>query len=146
MTTETTNPNDLITLDDLEALGVDLSSEEDKARAQKWITYASNYLRVIASNNGYDLDEKLNIDDAGGGQYRSVVEMVVANAAIRGFARNLSIPDATQWSQSATPYSESVSMPGGASEAYFKAKELKLLGFYDVSGKSQTSILRGVRG
>ena len=135
-----------ITLADLEALGVDITSEEDKARAQKWITYASNYLRVIASNNGYNLDEKLNIDDAGGGQYRSVVEMVVANAAIRGFARNLSIPDATQWSQAATPYSESVSMPAGASEAYFKAKELKLLGFYDVSGKSQTSIMRGVRG
>lgn len=146
MATETTNPNDLITIDDLRAMGVEIVTADDEARAAKWITYASNYLRVIATNNGYNLGEKLKIDDAAGGQYRSVVEMVVSNAALRGYSRNLQVPDATQWSQAATPYSESYSLPAGASEAYFKQKELKLLGFDTVSGKGQMSVLRGVRG
>ena len=146
MATENPNPNDLITVQDLRDLGVEITTDNDEARAAKWITFVSNYLRVIATNNGLNLDEKLNIDDTAGGQYRSVVEMVVSNAVIRGYERNLQVPDATQWSQSATPYSESYSLPSGASEAYFKAKELKLLGFNTVSGKGQMSIMRGVRG
>ena len=140
------NPNDLITIDDLRDLGVEITTDDDSAKAAKLITFVSNYLRVIATNNGYNLDEKLKIDDAAGGQYRSVVEMVVSNAVIRGFAKNVVAPDATQWSQSATPYSESFSMPAGGSEAYFKSKELKLLGFMDVSGRGQMSIMRGARG
>lgn len=139
------NPNDLIKIDDLRDLGVDITTDEDVAKAAKWITYASNFLRVIATNNGVNLDEKLKIDDAAGGQYRSVVEMVISNAVVRGFSKNVEVPDATQWSQSATPYSESFTVPSGGSEAYFKTKELQLLGFHSISGRGQMSIMRGVR-
>ncbi len=140
------NSNDFITVSDLSDLGVEIQDEEDTLRAEKWITYVSNYLRVIATNNGINIDEKLKIDDAAGGQYRSVVEMVVSNAVIRGYARNTTVPDATQWSQSATPYSESFSIPSASTEAYFKAKELKVLGFQSISGRGQMSIMRGARG
>ena len=143
---DATNPNDLITIDDLRDLGVDIVTLDDEKRAAKWITYVSNYLRVIATNNRVNLDEKLKIDDAAGGQYRSVVEMVVSNAVVRGYSKNVDVPDATQWSQAATPYSESFTVPAGGTEAYFKHKELALLGFMSVSGRGQMSIMRGVRG
>ena len=137
--------NDLITLDDLEDLGVDVTGDAG-TKAQAWITYVSNYLRVIASNNGYNLDEKLNIDDAGGGQYRSVVKMVVANAVMRANAKPVEFPDATMYSQSATPYSEMVNYGSNATqEAFFKQRELELLGFRNISGKKQITVLRGVR-
>lgn len=143
---DATNPNDLITIGDLRDLGVEIITLDDEKRAAKWITYVSNYLRVIATNNGINLDEKLKIDGAAGGQYRSVVEMVVSNAVVRGYSKNVDVPDATQWSQAATPYSESFTVPAGGTEAYFKHKELALLGFMSVSGRGQMSIMRGVRG
>lgn len=140
------NANDFITVADLSDLGVEIRDEADTLRAEKWITYVSNYLRVIATNNGINIDEKLKIDNAAGGQYRSVLQMVVSNAVIRGYSRNTEVPDATQWSQSATPYSESFSLPAVNTEAYFKAKELKVLGFQSISGRGQMSIMRGARG
>lgn len=140
------NANDFITVADLSDLGVEIRDEADTLRAEKWITYVSNYLRVIATNNGINIDEKLKIDNAAGGQYRSVLQMVVSNAVIRGYSRNTEVPDATQWSQSATPYSESFSIPAVNTEAYFKAKELKVLGFQSISGRGQMSIMRGARG
>lgn len=139
-------PNDLITLEDLTALGLDLSTEGAEATASAWITYVSNYLRLIARNNGVNLDAKMTADKATGGTYTSVVKMVVANAVMRANATNPEMPDITQFSQSATPYSESFSINSTIKDAYFKNKELELLGFDSISGKSQITILRGVRG
>lgn len=138
--------NDLITLSDLEALGVDVTGDAG-TKAQAWITFVSNYLRLIAQNNNINLDEKLEDDkNNGGGVYNSVVQMVVANAVMRANAKNVEMPDATMYSQSATPYSEMVNYGTNATqEAYFKQKELALLGFRNLSGKQQVSVLRGVR-
>ena len=141
-----TSKNDLITLADLEALGVDVTGDAG-TKAQAWITYVSNYLRLIAQNNNINLDEKLEDDKNNSqGVYTSVVKMVVANAVMRANAKNVDFPDATMYSQSATPYSEMVNYGTNATqEAYFKQKELDLLGFRNISGKRQISVLRGVR-
>lgn len=139
--------NDLITLSDLATLGVDVASEADAAKASKWITYVSNYLRLIAQNNGVNLDEKMADDQANsGGVFTSVVQMVVANAVTRAIARNVDIPDATMFSQSASPYSETINFGSlNTQDAYFKHKELELLGFSTISGKSKIGVIRGVR-
>lgn len=138
--------NDLITIEKLEALGLDTTLPETQAKAEAWINYASNYIRLIAINNGIDLDTKLQIDAAGGGVYASALEMVLANAILRAVSTNVEAPDATQFSQTASPYSETVHYAAGHNEAFFKKKELELLGFNSISGKSQFSVLRGVRG
>ena len=138
--------NDLITLSDLADLGVDVTGEAG-TKAQAWITYVSNYLRLIAQNNNVNLDEKLEDDRTNGqGVFTSTVKMVVSNAVMRANAKPVDYPDATMYSQSATPYSEMVNYGKNATqEAYFKQRELALLGFRSISGKSQFSVLRGVR-
>lgn len=138
--------NDLITLDDLEDLGVDVTGDAG-TKAQAWITYVSNYLRLIAQNNNVNLDEKLEDDKNNGqGVYTSTVKMVVANAVMRANAKPVEFPDATMYSQSASPYSEMVNYGANATqEAFFKQRELDLLGFQNISGKSQITLLRGVR-
>lgn len=147
MEDNTTPTTDLITLEQLAVLGVDVEGDAGK-KAAIWITFVSNYLRVIARNNGINLDQKLKNDDVGGdGSYRSVVEMVVANAVIRANAKPISVPDAVSYSLSANPYSETVNYGSNATQdAYFKTKELHLLGFKNLSGKGQVGLIRGIRG
>ena len=74
------------------------------------------------------------------------IKMVVLNAVQRAMSTPTEVPaDASQWSQSATPYSESMSFSGAESTStiYFKKRELDLLG---IGGKSKKiSILKGVR-
>lgn len=132
------------TVSDLEASWKELTSDEE-ARAEVILLQASNYLRQIAFNNGKDLDD--NIDGDPTGVYGANVKMVVLSAAQRALAAPIDIvPDATQWSQSATPYSESMSFGSNISGSlYFKDKELKLLGLGSISGKMTVSVMRGVR-
>lgn len=137
---------DLITLDELAKLGVDVEGDAG-TKAQKWITFVSNYLRLIARNNHIDLDQKLKEDQAGGdGVFTSVVEMVVGNAVMRANAKSVEIPDAVMYSQSANPYSEMVNYGANATQdAYFKQKELELLGFSSIGGKSKIGVVKGIR-
>ena len=132
------------TVSDLEASWKELTSDEE-ARAEVMLLQASNYLRQIAFNNGKDLDD--NIDGDPTGVYGANVKMVVLSATQRALAAPIDIvPDATQWSQSATPYSESMSFGSNISGSlYFKDKELKLLGLGSISGKMTVSVMRGVR-
>lgn len=130
------------TVDELKEL-YEVDAEDSKVSAI--LGQASNLLRQIASNNHIDLDERIANDDTG--LYGESVKMVVLDATQRLLATPSSVsPDATQWSQSASPYSESMSFSGGAqSGVYFKKRELELLGLGSISGKSQIGILRGVR-
>ena len=138
--------NDLITLADLQALGLATDDETVAATASKWITFVSNQLLLIAANNGVNLKQKIKMDEKLGGYFAESVKMVVCNAVLRANATNIEAPDATQYSQAATPYSESFSWNPATREAYFKHKELELLGLENISGKSQLTVLRGVRG
>ena len=134
----------LATVADLSASWKVLTDDEE-ARAEVLLLQASNYLRQIAYNNGKDIDDNIDADPTG--VYGANVKMVVMAAAQRAIAAPVDIvPDATQWSQSATPYSESMSFGSNISGSlYFKDKELKLLGLGTVSGKHNISLMRGVR-
>ena len=118
---------------------------DEQVRAETLLLQASNYLRQIAHNNNKDLDDDIIADPTG--VYEANVKMVVMSAAQRLLASPIDmVPDATQWSQSATPYSESMSFGTNISATlYFKDKELKLLGLGSVSGKLGITVLRGVR-
>lgn len=132
------------TVSELEAAWKPLTADEE-SRAEVLLLQASNYLRQIAINNGKDLDD--NIDGDPTGIYGANVKMVVISAVQRSIASPVDMmPDASQWSQSASPYSESMSFSGNVSSTlYFKEKELKLLGLGSVSGNLGISVLRGVR-
>lgn len=132
------------TVADLEAAWKPLTADE-KARAEVLLLQASNYLRQIAMNNSKDLDDNIIADPSG--VYGANVKMVVTSAVQRSIASPIDMmPDASQFSQSASPYSESMSFTGNVSSTlYFKDKELKLLGLGSVSGNLGISVLRGVR-
>lgn len=132
------------TVEELSATWKPLTSDEQD-RANIVLLQASNYLRQIAYNNGKDVDDNIDADPTG--VYGANVKMVVMAAAQRALAAPVDIvPDATQWSQSATPYSESMSFGSNISGSlYFKDKELKLLGLGTISGKKSISVMRGVR-
>lgn len=134
----------LATVDDLEASWKSLDVNEE-SRAETILLQASNYLRQIAYNNGQDIDDNILADQTG--VYGANVRMVVVAATQRAMAAPTDmVPDVTQWSQSATPYSESMSFGSNISASiYFKDKELKLLGLGSVSGKVGVSVMRGVR-
>ena len=118
---------------------------DEQARAEVLLLQASNYLRQIAYNNSKDIDDNIFADPSG--VYEANVKMVVISAVQRSLASPVDMmPDASQWSQSATPYSESMSFSGNVSSTlYFKDKELKLLGLGSVAGNMKISVLRGVR-
>ena len=120
---------------------------DEQARAEKVLLQISNFLRLIGKNNHINLDDKINYSDPDG-VFESNVKMVVLNAAQRVLAQpSEMVPDATAFSQSASPYSESMNFgASGNAGAFFKDKELKLLGLFSLSGKSSVSLLRGVRG
>ena len=132
------------TVADLEAAWKPLTLDE-KARAEVLLLQASNYLRQIAYNNQKDIDDLILADSTG--VYGANVKMVVTSSVQRSIASPVDMmPDASQWSQSATPYSESMSFSGNVSSTlYFKDKELKLLGIGSVAGNLSFSVLRGVR-
>lgn len=140
----TPSENSYATVEDLMASWKPLTVDE-QARAEVLLLQASNYLRQIAFNNCKNLDDNIAADPSG--VYEANVKMVVMAAAQRSLASPLDMmPDATQWSQSATPYSESMSFSNNVSaNLYFKDKELKLLGLGSVSGRLGTTLLRGVR-
>lgn len=144
MATQKLSQTSLAQVSDLEASWKPLDIS-DQARAEVLLLQASNYLRQIAFNNSKDIDDMIKADPTG--VYGANVRLVVVSAVQREMASPVDMmPDASQWSQSASPYSESMSFTGNVtSTIYFKDKELKLLGLGSVSGKVSTSVMRGVR-
>lgn len=118
---------------------------DEQARAEALLLQASNYLRQVAYNNEQDIDDNIAADPTG--VYEANVKTVVMSAVQRSLASPIDMmPDASQWSQSANPYSESMSFSGNVSSTlYFKDKELKLLGLGTISGRRGIGVLRGVR-
>ena len=130
------------TVSELEAIWRDLDTTESN-RADVLLLQASNYLRQVATNVGKDLDDLALSDPTK--VLEANIKMVVLNAVQRAMSTPTEVPaDASQWSQSATPYSESMSFSGAESTStiYFKKRELDLLG---IGTKSKISVLRGVR-
>ena len=136
---------DFIDLAYLQEVWKPLTTDE-QVRADAIIGQVSSFLRLIGKNNHIDIDEKIADDTSG--VYGDSVKMVVANAVQRAMAKPVDLaPDATSWSQSASPYSESMSFSGSSNQdAYFKKKELQLLGLGSLSGRGGISLVRGIRG
>lgn len=133
------------TPDDLERVWRKLDTSE-MARAEALMEQASDYLRQIAINNQSNLDQRIQNDATG--ILSKNVKMVVVDAVRRVLSTPADMPsDATQWTQSATPYSESMGFSSGAANngIFFKSRELQLIGLGTISGRSQFGILRGVR-
>ena len=132
------------TVDELAKIWRPLSDAE-RSRAEALLLQASNGLRLIAKNNGHDLDDMVDSDTSG--IYEANVKSVVMAAVQRLLAAPTEMaPDATSFSQSASPYSESISYQADSSGSiFFKTRELKLLGLGSISGSKQIGILRGVR-
>ena len=116
---------------------------DEKKRAEALIHAASTQLRLIAKNNKVDLDEIIEEDDSK--VFADSVRFVVLAAVKRAMLTPVDAPPATQWSQAASPYSESMTFTNPASDLYFKKSELQMLGLNKISGKSQIGVLRGVR-
>lgn len=119
-----------------------LDVDEEK-RAEALIHAASTQLRLIARNNKVDLDEIIEEDDSK--VFADSARFVVLAAVKRAMLTPVDAPPATQWSQSASPYSESMTFTNPASDLYFKKSELQMLGLNRLSNKSQIGVLRGVR-
>lgn len=135
----------LATLMELELVWKGLGIGEEE-RATAILIQASNFLRQIAKNNGFSIDQRIEEDPSG--IYESNVKTAVLNATQRVMATPTDMmPDASNWSQNATPYSTQITFGQNAQgNIYFKTKELEVLGIRSTSGRSQLSILRGVRG
>lgn len=118
---------------------------EERTKAEALLLQASNTLRMIAFNNKKDLDAMMEADTSG--VFKANVKAVVIAAVQRMMTRPSEMaPDATAWSQSASPYSESMSFSAESSgSTFFKRRELQLLGLGSISGGKQIGILRGVR-
>lgn len=134
----------LVTVEELVESWKGLTAEEE-SRAEVLLLQASNYLRLIAMNNNKDLDDLIEADQTG--VYGANVKTVILAAVQRSIASPIDMmPDASQFSQSASPYSESMSFSGEVSSTiFFKTRELRLLGLSDVAGKKSIALLRGVR-
>lgn len=133
---------DFTTKEKLAEIWRDLDVDEEK-RAEALIHAASTQLRLIAKNNKVDLDEIIEEDDSK--VFADSVRFVVLAAVKRAMLTPVDAPPATQWSQAASPYSESMTFTNPASDLYFKKSELQMLGLNKISGKSQIGVLRGVR-
>ncbi len=131
-------------IEDLEKFWKPISDEGERTRATDLLKYSSNYLRQVALNNSTNLDTKISEDDSG--IYAESVKLVVLESVKRAMLTPSDAPPANQWSQSASPYSESMTFTNPGGDLFIKKNELLLLGLGGVSGKSQFGLLRAVRG
>lgn len=132
----------LATIEDFEPFWRTLDTNAERGRALSLLSLASSYLRQIAKNNGADIDEKITAE---GNTYEDSVKLVVMSAVKRAMLTPQDAPPADQWSQSASPYSETMTFTNPSSDVFFKTAELQLLGLGSVSGRGKIGILRGVR-
>jgi hypothetical protein len=92
-----------ITTQELEAFWRTLNSQDETDRAGALLKFAKAYLRQIAKNNDVDLDGRLSDAD-----YKQSYKFVVLQAVKRSMVTPIDAPPATQWTQSASPYSENM--------------------------------------
>lgn len=118
-----------------------MSGASERTRAEMLLEQASDYLRLVARNNGRDLDTMIEGDTTG--LLAKNVELVVLEAVKRALTTPIDAPPADQWSQAASPYSESMTFMNLSGNLFFKDEELRLIGV--VPTGTQFGILRGVR-
>lgn len=115
---------------------------DDTARAEALIEYESSYLRQIAANNNMDMENRMYDDPI----YKRNVTFVILAAVKRALATPADMPPADQWSQAASPYSESMTFTNPSSDLFFKKSELQLLGMMSINGSRKMGVIRGAHG
>lgn len=136
------NMKNFADIEDLRAF-TDLPEKSDVARATALLKYASNYLRQIGKNNGVDIDQK--IKESADGVYCDSVKLVTLAAVKRALLTPTDAPPANQWSQSASPYAETMVFTNPSNDIFFKQAELQLIGLSSVAGRSKFGLIRGAR-
>lgn len=131
------------TVEELQAFWKTLDAGE-QTRATTLLNYSSDSLRMIGRNNQINIDTQ--IDDDATGVYENNVKLVIMSSVQRAMATPLDAPPADSWSQSASPYSESMNLINPSTNLYFKTAELNSIGLSSVAGSSKFGVLRGVRG
>lgn len=102
-------------------------SEQEQQQAQVLLQYASDRLRVIGREHGYDIDAQIAADP----DYGSVVKFVTMNTVMNALGRLSaagSDPAASQATQSALGYSVTLTYANAGSVLWFGKNDLKDLG------------------
>lgn len=99
---------------------------DDSNRALYLLKMASNRLRLIGSDVGVDVDERVNTEPA----YFMTVQWVVMEAVKRALQTPLDGQPTEQYGQTAGPYSENFKYSNPTGDLWFKKSELSSIGLY----------------
>lgn len=110
-------------VNDLESFWRDLTTEEE-SRAAYLLVLSSDYLRQAALNINRNLDTMLS----DGKVLTSTLKQIVMEAVKRAMNTSINQAPVSQMSQTAGPYSESLTFANPAGDIWFKDKELRMLG------------------
>lgn len=122
------------TKEDLAAYWRPLTSAE-AARADVLLPMASNRLRLMAQQNGIDLDAQ----KADSAVFASTLQWVVLEAVKRALQTPTDSMPVDTYSQTAGPYSENYKYSNPSGDLWFKKSELSELGLYAVQSLSSIS-------
>lgn len=118
-----TSPNAYADHEDLTAFW---KAPDSDTRADYLLKLASNRLRVIATDVGVNLDERVNSDYP----YFYTVQWVVMEATKRALLTPQDAPPVDSMTQTAGPYSENFKYTNPSGDLWFKKSELASLGLY----------------
>lgn len=111
---------------------------EEQSRADLLLELASNRLRLIAIDNGIDLDAKILVDAA----YETTLRWVVMEAVKRAMQAPTNMPPVESYGQTAGPYSENYKYTNPTGDLWFKKSELSAVG---LSGNQTLSSVSSAR-
>lgn len=111
---------------------------DEPARADILLTLASNRLRLIADDDGIDLDTKIADSEA----YKTTIRWVVMEAVKRAMQTAVDQPSVESYQQTAGPYSENYKYSNPTGDLFFRKTELAQLG---LSGRQTLSAFTTAR-
>jgi len=115
----------------------DIPSGEDE-RSELLLILASNRLRLMGSDLGTDLDEKIVNNEA----FETTLQWVVMESVKRALLTPLDQPPVDTWSQTAGPYSENYKFTNPSGDLWFKKTELSAIGLHGNQKLSSVSSSR----
>lgn len=108
------------TVQELEAFWKPLSQAE-KTRAASILELASNRIRLMATNQGVELNTEDEV-------FMSVLKSVVLESTKRAMQTPQDVPPVSDYSQTAGPYSENYKFINPGGDLWFKRSELSSIG------------------
>lgn len=118
------NREPFATVDDLEQYWRPLT-ESERGRAEMLLSIASDKLRMLALQKGFDLDTF--ITDPDNDLYKTTLQYTVLDATKRAMQAPADLPPVDSYSQTAGPYSENIKYTNPTGDLFFKKSELSAL-------------------